>query len=588
MRKKIFYSCSSKILLFCAFLFLYQKAETQVLQKEVRAVWLTTVDYLDWPSLKNISNVSAQKKSLISILDNLQKLNFNTIYFQVRPRGNAFYKSNFEPWATELTGTLGKDPGWDPLEFIIFEANKRGMEIHAWINVVKVWSGTSKPSQLGKEHILNKNANWFKLYENEWWIDFGYPEARTYTFNVVKDILTNYEIDGLHFDFLRYPGETFDDEESYKLYGSKSVKEDWRRNNINIFLKSVKDLVVQIKPYVKVGAAPIGIYKNTKNIYGLSSYENLFQDTKYWLDNNLVDYIAPQTYWDIRVSKRDPGFGLTVKEWNRLKNNKSIYPGIGLWRKSVQNELREQIDICRKEQMEGFSIYRYTSIDETPILKKLFPLPAQIPAAIKRNESFDGKDILVSFNEMTNELVWKTYKENVKFFNIYEIYNNKKTLIKIVGKNVNSIILKKGSAISYGVSYSTKYNNESPLYLLSSAIVANNEPFNKDNIDLSKDVLKKMLKDPIIVDIFNKDISFACYPNPFDNYLLIGYEIKEKMDVDLSVLTLDGKEVIKILKGQQDEGNYVLKAEGSDFEKGRYIINLKIGNLIKQKLVIKN
>ena len=584
MRKLICYFCPPKTLLFCILLLLSQRVESQSLQKEVRAVWLTTVDHLDWPSPTDISNISAQKNSLISILDNLQKLNFNTIYFQVRPRGNAFYKSNFEPWAKELTGKLGEEPGWDPLEFIIFEANKRGMEVHAWINVIKVWSGNSKPPHTSKEHILHKNSKWGKLYEKEWWVDFGYPEVRTYTFNVVKDILTNYEIDGLHFDFLRYPGKAFNDEESYKLHGGKSEKGDWRRNNINLFLKNVKDLVAQSKPYVKVGVAPIGIYKNTKDVTGLSSYDNLFQDTKYWLDNHLVDYITPQTYWNIKVSKGDPGFGLAVKEWVRLKNNKNIYPGIGLWRKVVQNEIGEQIDICRKEQMEGFSIYRYASIDETPILKKLLPLPSQIPIAIKTDESFGENDILVSVNELTSELSWKTKKENVKFFNIYEISNNKKTLVKIVGKNVNSITLAKNSSASYEISYTTKYNNESPLYSSYNIGIAENEPF---NIDLNQDIIKKLLKDSVMAGIFNEDISFACYPNPFSNYLLIGYEIKEKAEVDLSVLTLDGKEVIKLLKGLQNEGNYILKADGGDFEKGRYILTLKVGDVIKQKFIIK-
>jgi len=312
----------------------------------------------------------------------------------------------------------------------------------------------------------------------------------------------------------------------------------------------------------------------------------LFQDTKYWLDNDLVDYIAPQTYWDIKVSKRDPGFEIAVKEWARFKNNKNIYPGIGLWRQTVQNEINDQIYICRREQMEGFSIYRYSSINETPLLKKLFPIPAKIPAAIKKEESFGENDIFVSFNDLTNQIYWKTNKENIKFFNIYAISNNKKTLFKIVGKNINSITLPKNSNTSYKISYTTKYNNESPLYPLSNILIVDNEPF---NTILSQDVIKNLLKDLRVIAIFSDNISLACYPNPFNSYILIGYEIKEKTEVDLYISTLDGKEVIKLLKGPQSEGNYILKADGSDFQSGRrYIVNLKIGNLIKQKFIIKN
>ena len=227
-------------------------------------------------------------------------MNFNTIYFQVRPRGNAFYNSSIEPWARELTGKFGSNPLWDPLKFITDEANKRGMEIHAWINIVKLWSGKSAPPKSIHDHILRKGTKWCKLYENEWWIDLGYPDARNYTLSVIKDILTNYNIDGLHFDYLRYPGKDFNDKESYALYGKNMNRDDWRRNNINSFLKAVKELVAKEKPYVKIGAAPIGIYKNIPGLSGWSSYDNLFQDSKYWLDNNLVDYIAPQTYWDIK------------------------------------------------------------------------------------------------------------------------------------------------------------------------------------------------------------------------------------------------------------------------------------------------
>jgi hypothetical protein len=273
-----------------------------------------------------------------------------------------------------------------------------------------------------------------------------------------------------------------------------------------------------------------------------------------------------------------------------LKNNKNIYPGIGLWRKNVQNEVGEQIDICRNEQMEGFSIYRYANISEAPILKKLFPLPAQIPETIKTNENFGENDILLSFNALTNELSWTTKKENIKFFNVYEVSNNEKRLIKIFGRNIKSVILPKNSATLYGISYSTKYNNESPLYYLPSIAITKNESFNsfkEDDIVLNQDVLKRILQDSIMAGILDENIAFACYPNPFDTYILIGYEIKEKTDVDLSILTLDGKEVIKILKGLQNEGNYILKADGNDFEKGRYIVTLKTGDLIKQKVIIK-
>ena len=583
---RIDYRC---ILLFigAAYLFLFSEIFAQSPTKEVRAVWLTTVDNLDWPKESDIGNSDAQKRSLVTILDKLQSMNFNTIYFQVRPRGNAFYKSSYEPWAKELTGKFDCDPGWDPLKFITEEANKRGMEIHAWINVAKIWSGKSLPPKSIHDHILRKNSNWCKLYENEWWLDLGYPEARKYTLDIVEDILTNYHIDGLHFDYLRYPGKDFNDKKSFSIYGKNMNRDDWRRNNINSFLKDVKELVASKKPYVKVGVAPIGIYKNIPGVSGWSSYDNLFQDTKFWLDNDLVDYIAPQTYWDIKVSRGDPGFGYVIAEWNRLSNGKSIYPGIGLWKKSISDEIGKQIEICRTENMKGFSIYRFTNILSNKILQSYFPFPTLLPKSNKIKDEFNNDDIhlAISHSEDFSKLSWSTDKDNIKFFNIYAISSNDKKLIKIIGKEVNNFTFPKNdNKDPYAISYTTLYDNESPLYYVTKTILASEKTGQTKTSQIEFTGKNDLFN---IYQLFKSNIYLTCYPNPFREYLLVGYELNQKLPVEVTISSISGKEILKLLKGVQNEGKYILKADGSDFEKGRYICTLRAGDTVIQKIIIK-
>ena len=188
---------------------------------EVRAVWLTTAGGADWPKTYD---VAAQKKSLVEIFETLQKKHFNTVFFQVRSRGNTFYRSQYEPWAAELTGTLGRDPGWDPLEFAIEEAHKRGMELHAWFNVAKVYN-IGQPPLSSPPHILRSHPEWAQLYEGDWWVDMGRPEVRQYTENLVMELVRLYDLDGIHFDYIRYPGEKFDDWNSFRLYGDGTARD---------------------------------------------------------------------------------------------------------------------------------------------------------------------------------------------------------------------------------------------------------------------------------------------------------------------------------------------------------------------------
>ena len=572
------------LLLYFLNLFYLNFVLSQEKATEIRAVWLTTVDYLDWPKPNEIGNQFAQQSSLINILNQLQNLNINTIFFQVRPRGNSFYSSSYEPWAKELTGTLGKNPNWDPLKFIIEEANKRGIEVHAWINICKIWSGVYKPES--NNHLLNKHPEWCKIYDNEWWLDFGYPEARNYTIKIIDEIISNYDIDGLHFDYIRYPSKNFDDHTSYNIYGKNQKRDDWRRDNINSFLREIRKLVETKKPYIKIGAAPIGIYKNTSSISGLSSYDNLFQDTKYWLDNNLVDYITPQTYWDFNDTRRDPSFEKVITEWQIIKKGKCIAPGIGLWKNSIAKEIDKYINVLRNYDFEGFALFRTEHTLSNNILKATLKNAAKIPKLNNIKDFFSSEDLFLKTEKSNNKLYlsWQTNRKDIKFFNIYKIKDTSKILISIVGKNINFYEINDTLNSNYAISFTTRYDSESPLFFLKQLTIAkkseNSVLANTNISDSTKNILKFMQQLPL-------DFYVACYPNPFYDYMLIVYEIIKKSDIELSIYDSNNNEIQKIIKGIQNKGRYVVKIDGKGLKKGLYICRLRVGDKIKQKTIIK-
>lgn len=350
---------------------------TQSPKHEVRAVWLSTASG-DWPASYNREE---QQRSLIEILDLLKENNFNTIFFQVRPRGNTFYQSDIEPWAQQLTGLLGKNPGWDPLQFAIDETRKRGMELHVWFNVAKVWGADVPPTH--SQHVVKAHRNWVRQVDGEWWIDMGNPDAREYTERVVMELATKYDIDGIHFDFIRYPNASFDDWSSYSQWSDGMEKNEWRRNNITTFVRDCYEKIRASKPWVRVGSAPIGIYQSRNGAQSsFTGYDGVFQDSRRWLREGIHDYIVPQIYWSIgeQQNPNDPDYEALCYDWARENYGRHVYAGIGIYRDNVVGETKEQILIARKAGMQGESFFRYAHVKNvlSPI-NNLYRFPALLP-----------------------------------------------------------------------------------------------------------------------------------------------------------------------------------------------------------------
>lgn len=326
---------------------------------ELRAVWISCASG-DWPTS---TNVAEQQRSLIEIFDILKKNNFNTIFFQTRPRGNVLYRSALEPWAGQLTGILGQDPGYDPLEFALEEAHKRGLELHAWFNVAKVWGNDNLPQN--PQHVTRAHREWVKQFENEWWIDLGNPDARIYTENVVKELVNEYDIDGIHFDYIRYPSDTFDDWGSFTRWSDGIERAEWRRNNITTFVRNCYEFIQKEKPWIKVGSAPLGIYQSINGAQSsFSGYSGVFQDSRKWLREGIHDYLVPQVYWSIgqQNNPNDPDFEALCYDWVRENYGRHIYIGIGAYRENIQPEVREQIQISRNSSAHGEAFFRYDNL----------------------------------------------------------------------------------------------------------------------------------------------------------------------------------------------------------------------------------
>lgn len=301
-------------------------------KREFRGAWIQCVN----GQFQGLSTRDMQK-TLSYQLDKLAKYGVNAIIFQVRPECDALYESKIEPWSRYLTGKQGVAPSpyWDPLQWMIDECHARGMELHAWINPYR--AKTKGTASLAANHIAVAHPELTFAYDGLLLLNPAYPECREYICKVVDDIVRRYDIDGLHIDDYFYPypvaGVTIPDGKEYRQYGSGfSSVGDWRRDNVNVFIKQLSDSIHQTKPWVKFGVSPFGIYRNKKsapmvgsNTRGLQNYDDLYADVLKWVNNGWVDYCVPQLYWEIGNKAAD--YEELIKWWNSHAGNRPLYIG---------------------------------------------------------------------------------------------------------------------------------------------------------------------------------------------------------------------------------------------------------------------
>ncbi len=306
---------------------------------ELRGVWVATVANIDWPSEPGLS-VDKQKEELIILLDKAASLHFNAIIFQVRPAADAMYHSHLEPWSYYLTGKMGRAPlpEFDPLEFVIQESHKRGMELHAWFNPYRAGHPADKSDQISPDHISKTNPEYVVEYGDFLWLDPGSEGAREHTLSVIMDVVERYDIDGVHFDDYFYPypsyadGADFPDQKSWQIAqqnGNTLSRGDWRRENVNMLMKELSDRIKQTKPHVKFGISPFGIWRPgfPENTTGFDAYENLYADARLWIKEGWVDYFTPQIYY--KMDQIPQPFPVMLEWWLEQNDyDRHIWPGL--------------------------------------------------------------------------------------------------------------------------------------------------------------------------------------------------------------------------------------------------------------------
>jgi uncharacterized lipoprotein YddW (UPF0748 family) len=335
--------------------------------REFRAVWVATVNNIDWPSKPGLPT-SQQQAELIAILDRAAALHLNAVVFQVRSGCDALYDSKIEPWSEYLTGKMGQPPSpfYDPLSFAIAEAHKRGLELHAWFNPYRARSQDAK-SPVSPGHVSIRHPELVRSYGKYLWLDPGEQATRDYSLSVIMDVVRRYDVDGIHFDdyFYPYPEKSekpngqeldFPDTAAWQHYqgrGGKLSRNDWRRENVNQFIETVYRAVKKEKPWVKCGISPFGIWRpgNPPQITGFDSYDKLYCDARKWLHEGWLDYLAPQLYWPI--GQKPQSFPVLLQWWNAQNSRRrNLWPGIRVsgWPhvNDDASELAHEIDLTRK------------------------------------------------------------------------------------------------------------------------------------------------------------------------------------------------------------------------------------------------
>ncbi|MFM7164741.1 MAG: glycoside hydrolase family 10 protein [Planctomycetaceae bacterium] len=349
----------------CGSVSLQAGTEPPAAPREFRAVWVATLDNIDWPSRSGLS-ADQQRQEAELILDRLLALKMNAVILQVRSAADAIYPSKLEPWSRCLTGTPGKapDPIWDPLQFWIEQAHRRGLELHAWLNPCRAHTGRGEPAAT---HIAKLRPDLVCRYGEMLWLDPGQSETTEHTLNVVSDLLQRYDLDGLHVDdyFYPYPVEQqggqmlpFPDDDSWRLHRNNDPRlsrSDWRRSNVNRLVQGLWARVCTERPGIRFGISPFGIGRpgQVPGIRGFDQYEGIFADPEYWLQQGWCDYMAPQLYWSIDQPAQS--FPVLLKFWQERAGGRiPIWPGlltsrVGATSKTFSaDEIPRQVELTRQ------------------------------------------------------------------------------------------------------------------------------------------------------------------------------------------------------------------------------------------------
>lgn len=432
-----------------------QSGNDVLLMREMRGLWVASVNNIDWPSAPNLP-VDSLKKEAISIIDRAKKMGLNTIFLQVRPSSDVIYHSDIEPLTYYLVGEVdGLPSDFDALAYWITETHKRGLELHAWINPLRA---TPKPDyQCGASHISRKHPDWLVKYADKQYLNPGLPQVRHYVVSIVDEIVKKYNIDGIHFDDYFYPypvqGEVFHDEATYNQYNPLQLTlADWRRSNVDSLISGVSAVVRAEKDWLRFGISPFGVWRNksddergSETRAGTTDYDVLYADVLHWAQMHWIDYVVPQIYWEIGHKVVD--FDILHKWWADAfaQTGTQVYVGHAVykindstmpWKNS--NEMPMQIEKVRQHNgLLGSVFFSYRQFNrdilglEERMHTNLYVQKSLLPEQSKQQHL---NTILIDEIDCTDgNLIWHVnIPDSIRFYVIYEHPKGKPQLEHVV------------------------------------------------------------------------------------------------------------------------------------------------------------
>ena len=494
-------------------LFFFIKIAAQP-KHEIRATWITTLGGMDWPRNKatNAEGIRRQQKELCDILDRLKEANFNTVIMQTRLRGDLIYPSQIETFPEALTGRAGRNPGYDPLAFAIEECHKRGMELHAWI--VTIPAGNNRQVKLlGKHSVVRKKRKIVKQHQGAWYLDPGHPETADYLASIVREIVSRYDVDGIHFDYIRYPenAHRFPDRDTHRKYGKGKDLKQWRRDNITSIVRRLHAEVKQQKPWVKVSSSPVGKFKDTSRYssLGWNAYETVYQDAQGWLEQGIHDALFPMMYF------KDNHFYPFVLDWKENDYSRWVVPGLGIYFLSPRerdwplDEVSRQLYFTRKTGLAGHAFFRNRFLLDNvkgifdELKQEFYTAPALVPPMTWQDSIAPTAPTSPVYETLANgsiKLSWAPSKDNHELPVVYHLYTsdtypvdteNANHLFATSLRDTTQTVNASEGRRYYAVTASDRYGNESSSLSLNTAPLMDIPILNQGN----------MLKLPALTDV---------------------------------------------------------------------------------------
>ncbi len=618
-------------------------------KEETRATWVATVYNLDWP-LASSAPPSFQKSDMVTLFTNLKKSGINTIYFQVRTYADAMYESNYEPWSRYLTGTQGQAPNpmWDPLSYAIQLAHDNGMELHAWINPYRArtnpgkisgdlsqypelfsgveassYSESLKATLLKDEitaidHVTVQHPEWILDVGTVGILNPGLDEVVDYITDVVMDIVNRYDIDGVHFDdyFYPYPPNEIgsQDQETFLANGRGIANiGDWRRDNINRMIKSVYDSIMTVKPFIRYGISPFGIWKSgtPTNASGMSAYSTIYADAPAWLNGEYVDYLAPQLYWPFVAFPVGQDFGLLAGWWGSIRNGRHLYPGHGLYRADRTsypsgamfsvNEVPKQIRFIRNDtNLQGSVFFRARNISTyktqgfSDSLKNNYykypalPPPMSWKASVKpmspQNLSVAPiiiDEVITNFALNWDKVIVPEGNDTTLKYAVYRVTADQQPTMEEVYSDIRNLI-----AVTGTPTYTDKLpGTGAPNWYVVTAV-------NRNSVesDASNFVETEILTSTEESDVFELPKQIVLeqnYPNPFNPSTKITFSVPNAEQLTLKVYDMLGREVAVLANGLFNSGSHSVQFDASRFSSGIYFYTLQTSQVsITKRMVL--